>query len=280
MSCISHLETQRSGAAAPQPATTPGLGSSQLRQGSQLILTADMLSYSASQCMYKAPAIGHEDKLGPAEIISRCSLPAPVNPQPLSTPALGDSRLSKYKCTKAQNYSHHSPWPLRAHQMPIPASAEASATKSVHDTNLREPQNILQPTSYTVQKPHCDLEYYLAALSALSPKPWHSVLTGSLATDFKFQELNEFLISPHKTSRPCRLLSLFLRKGKRVQGKKPTQRQESNKQRPFPSSSSSESLHTNTARNSWPVPGTPAHVSAASSRSLQTSPKAHHSALQ
>lgn len=83
-------------------------------------------------------------------------------------------------------------------------------------TNLTEPQNIL----HSIQKLHWDLEYYLSALSPLSHRPWHSVLTGSLATDFKFQELNEFLISPHKTSRPCRLLSPFLKKGNRVQGEK------------------------------------------------------------
>lgn len=55
----------------------------------------------------------------------------------------------------------------------------------------------------------------------------------------------------------------FLRKGNRVQGEKATQRQESNQQRPFPSPSSSEGLHTNTAHSSWPVPGTPAHIPAA-----------------
>lgn len=103
--------------------------------------------------------------------------------------------------------------------MPIPVNAEASATKSDQDTNLREPQNTLHSTPYILQNLHCDLEYDLSARSALSHKPWHRVLAGSLATDFKFWELNEFLISLHKTSRLCRLLSLFLRRGNRVQGK-------------------------------------------------------------
>lgn len=77
----------------------PGLGSSELGQGCQLLLTADMLSCSAANACTRL--LPQDMKRSSAQLKSShwCSLPAPVNPQPWVTPGSVNTSVLKPKIT-------------------------------------------------------------------------------------------------------------------------------------------------------------------------------------